>query len=147
MKQIIHILCSIALIINLSLMSVVHYHHHDCSGNIHIKLAHTYELALNSHAVEKCDDEHGQHSHHSHPCEDNCSLSSGNIMPAELQHEAKFVQDQKSIDVYLSAVIPETELRLQNTINDYSIQYIHGYSSDYNLSSFLLRGPPSLLYS
>lgn len=106
MKQIIHILRSIALIINLSLISVAHYHHHDCSGNIHIKLAQTYELALNSHAVAKCDDEHG-HGHHSHPCEENCSLSIGNIMPAELQHQANYVQDQKNLTLDVALIIPQ----------------------------------------
>lgn len=146
MKQITHILCSIALIVSLSLMSVAHYHHHDCSGNIYIKIAQTYEFALNSHAVEKSDDDHG-HSHHSHPCEENCSLSLGNVMPAELQQKAKLVPSQKNPVVDVAIIVPETESKRQYAISKHIVKNISGYSSDYFLSPFLLRGPPSLLLS
>ena len=62
---------AVVMLIMVTLIGVVRWHHHDCNGNIFVGVSETADIVLG--LSEEGTVEHTDHCHHHHSCE-NCFL-------------------------------------------------------------------------
>lgn len=140
----------VAVMLCVSVLAVTRYHHHDCEGEIFFRLLSSYELEIGHNDIKHCVHESdGQDatsekfpdSHHSHPCSDDCWLSTGSVYVAD-NHKIDFQVCQLLLLLGIAAEV----LKVKNWIEKPIVaeyQPIILYEETFFGQSGALRAPPA----